>query len=384
MDFSLSASQKELYDAVVAFARDQLVDDVLRRDKQGDFWREGWRRLATFGLTGLPVPREYGGQGAGLLDTLLAMEALGYACPDNGLVFSLNAQLWSCMMPLAHYGSEEQKQRWLPRLCAGEWIGVHAITEPEGGSDAFAGLARARRDGGDGSGYLVSGRKTFITNGPVADVIVVFARLEDQGKDLGLTAFVVERGDPGLVQSAAFEKMGLRTSPLGEVVLDECRVPTGRRLGPEGAGAQVFQSSMEWERTCIFASHLGQMERQLEASIRYARGRKQFGRPIAKYTAIADKLVEAKLRIEAGRWLLYRVGWLKDQGKSAVLEAAIAKLFVSEAHVASALDAIQIHGGSGYMVESGVERELRDAVGGTIYSGTSEMQRKIIAGFLGL
>src|SRR5688572_1924492 len=200
MDFSLSASQKELYDAVVAFARDQLGGDVVARDRDGTFWREGWRRLAGFGLTGLPVPREYGGQGAGLLDTLLAMEALGYACPDNGLVFSLNAQLWSCMMPLAHYGTEEQKRRWLPPLCDGTAIGVHAITEPEGGSDAFAGLARARRSK-DGDAYVVNGRKTFITNGPVADVIVVFARLEeDDGTGRGLTAFVVEKGDPGLVQ----------------------------------------------------------------------------------------------------------------------------------------------------------------------------------------
>lgn len=381
MDFSLTASQKELYDAVVAFARDQLVDDVIGRDRDGAFWREGWRRAAEFGLLGLPIAREHGGQGLGLLDTLLAMEALGYGCPDNGLVFSLNAQLWSCMMPIAHYGTDEQKSRYLPRLCSGVWIGVHAITEPEGGSDAFAGLARARRDG---DGYVLSGRKTFITNGPIADVIVVFARLEEGGADRGLSAFIVEKGDPGLVQSPAFEKMGLRTSPLGEVVVDECRVAASRRLGPEGSGQAVFQSSMEWERTCIFASHLGQMERQLEQSIRYARGRKQFGRPIAKYAPIADRLVDAKLRIEAGRWLLYRVGWLKDQGKNCVLEAAIAKLFVSEAHVASALEAIQVHGGYGYMVESGVERELRDAVGGTIYSGTSEMQRKIIAGFLGL
>jgi alkylation response protein AidB-like acyl-CoA dehydrogenase len=381
MDYSLSASQQELYDAVVAFAREQLADDVIRRDGEGAFWREGWRRMAEFGLPGLPIPRAYGGQEMGLLDTIVAMEALGYGCRDNGLVFSLNAQMWSCMMPLARYGSEEQKQRYLPRLCSGEWIGVHAITEPEGGSDAFAGLARARRDG---DGYVVSGHKTFITNGPVADVLVFFARLEDGGKDLGLSAFLLERGDAGLVQSPAFEKMGLRTSPLGEVVADECRVSAERRLGPEGAGARVFHSSMEWERACIFASHLGQMQRQLEETIKFARGRRQFGRPIAKYAPIADRLVDAKVRIEAGRWLLYRVGWLADQGKSCAIDAAIAKLFVSEAHVASARDAVQIHGGYGYMVESGVERELRDALGGTIYSGTSEMQRKIIAGFLGL
>jgi len=381
MDFSLSAEQQELYDSVVAFARAELVDDVGARDRNGTFWRDGFRRMAAFGLPGLPIPAEFGGQGAGMLETLLAMQALGYACPDNGLVFSLNAQMWSCMVPLAHYGTEEQKRRWLPGLCAGDLIGVHAITEPEGGSDAFAGLARARRDGDD---YVVSGRKTFITNGPVADVLVFFARLEDGGKNKGLTAFVVERGMPGVVQSPPFEKMGLRTSPLGEVVLDDCRVPAAHRLGPEGAGERVFHSSMEWERVCIFGSHLGQMERQLEETIRYARQRRQFGKPIAKYAPIADRIVDAKVRIEASRWLLYRAAWTRDRGKSAVFDAALAKLFVSEAHVASAREAIQIHGGHGYMVESGVERELRDALAGTIYSGTSEMQRKILAGFLGL
>lgn len=381
MDFSLSPAQIELRDGILTFARERLAEGIEERDRSGTFWTEGWRRCAEFGLTGLPVPTEYGGQGAGLLDTIVAMEALGQGCPDNGLVFSLNAQLWSCVMPLVQFGTEEQKRKYLPRLVSGEWIGVHAITEPEGGSDAFAGRAKARIENGH---YLLDGRKTFITNAPVANLIVVFARLAEGGKERGLSAFLVEDGDPGLVRSKAFSKMGLRTSPLGEVVLDGCRIPFDRRLGAAGNGERIFHSSMEWERTCIFAAHLGQMERQLEETIRYARQRRQFGQPIAKYAPVADRIVDAKVRIEAARWLLYRVGWIKDQARSSVLDASIAKLFVSEAHVQSARDALQIFAGYGYMTESGVERELRDALGGTIYSGTSEMQRKIIAGLLGL
>ncbi len=381
MDFSLTTEQQELVESVRVFARDQLQDAVEPRDARGELWRDGWQRCAEFGILGLPLPAAYGGQDAGMLSTILAMEALGYGCRDNGLVFSLNAQMWSCMVPLAHYGTEEQKRRYLPSLCDGSRIGVHAITEPDSGSDAFSGRTRAVRDGDD---YALTGQKTFITNAPVADVIVVFARVFEAGADRGLTAFLVERGTPGLTQSPAFSKMGLRTSPLGEVVVDDCRVPAANRLGPEGAGERVFHSSMDWERTCIFAAHLGQMERQLEETIRYARKRRQFGKPIAKYAQVADKLVDAKVRIEAARWLLYHTGWLKDSGKSSMMAASIAKLFVSEAHVQNALDALQIHAGYGYMTEAGVERELRDALGGRIYSGTSDMQRKILAGFLGL
>lgn len=380
MDFSLSPDQLDLVESVRAFARDQLADPVESRDARGELWRDGWQRCADFGIPGLPIPVEYGGQGAGMLSTVLAMEALGYGCRDNGLVFSINAQMWSCMVPLAHYGSEEQRRRYLPRLCDGSLIGVHAITEPDAGSDAFSGRARAVRDG---DSYVLTGQKTFITNAPVADLLVIFARLHDGG-DRGLTAFLVERGTPGLAQSAPFSKMGLRTSPLGEVIVDEVRVPLANRLGPEGAGERVFHSSMDWERTCIFAAHLGQMERQLDETIRYARKRRQFGRPIAKYAQIADKLVDGKVRIEAARWLLYYTGWLKDSGKSSMMAASVAKLFTSEAHVQNALDALQIHAGYGYMSESGVEREVRDALAGRIFSGTSDMQRKILAGFLGL
>jgi alkylation response protein AidB-like acyl-CoA dehydrogenase len=309
------------------------------------------------------------------------MEALGKACRDNGLVFSLNAQMWAVELPLLRFGTEAQRRRWLPALCRGELVAAHAMTEPGSGSDAMALATRAVRDG---DAYVLTGTKTFVTNGPVADLVLVFATVDPAARAAGVTAFLVERGARGLGLSDPIPKMGLRTSPMGEVVLDGCRVPASNRLGAEGAGVAIFNSAMEWERTCIFASHLGAMERLLEETIAWARTRTQFGKPIASYAPIADAIVDMKVSLEAGRLLLYRAAARKDAGREAILDAAIAKLFVSEAHVRQALAAIQIHGGYGYTTELGIERELRDAIPGTIYSGTSEMQRKIIARRLGL
>ena len=379
--FLLSPEQAELRDRVADFARSQLAGDMMLRDHEGSFWREGWMRCARFGIQGLPVPPEYGGSGEGMLSTIAAMEGLGYGCRDNGLVFSLNAQMWSFEMPVLHFGTEEQKRRYLPALCSGEVIGVHGMTEPGAGSDPSGISTRAVRRG---DRYVLNGTKSFITNGPVADAILVFATLDPSLGFAGVTGFLLDRETAGLSFSHAQGKMGLRTSPLGEVILEDVEVPAGSRLGAEGAGMAIFNASMEWERSCIFASHVGAMERQLEEAVRYARQRRQFGKPIAKFQSIADRLVEMRVRLDASRLLVYRVGWLKDQGKSAVPEAAVAKYFVSEAHVRSSLDALQIHGGYGYMKEFDVERELRDAVGGTLYSGTSEIQRRLIAAYMGL
>jgi alkylation response protein AidB-like acyl-CoA dehydrogenase len=380
LDFQPNEEQKVLCDAVRAFGR-SLNEGMIERDAEGVFDREVWRQCAAFGIQGLPVPAAYGGGGQDLTTTLLAMESLGYGCRNNGLVFSLNAQMWAFELPLVHFGSEEQKQRYLPAVCRGELIGAHAVTEPEFGSDAMSMAARAVRDGDD---YVLDGTKTFITNGPVADVVLAFATVDRSMKSAGITAFLVERGTSGMTMSAPIPKMGLRTSPMGEIAFAECRVPASSRLGGEGAGVAIFNSAMEWERACIFASHLGAMQRLLEDTIAYARSRKQFGVPISRHAPVADRIVDMKVAIEAGRLLLYRVGASKDRGGSAILDAAIAKLFVSEAYVRQALAAIQIHGGYGYTTEYQIERELRDAVGGTLYSGTSEMQRKIIARLIGL
>jgi alkylation response protein AidB-like acyl-CoA dehydrogenase len=381
MDFSLSAEQHELKAAAAAFARDKLNEDLGKREESGEFPMEAWRACARFGIQGLPVPSELGGGGSDILTTVLVMEALGYGCGDNGLIFSLNAQMWSLELPLVKFGTPAQQQAYLPGLMSGELIGVHAMTEPDSGSDAFSMRTRAERQGDH---YLLNGTKLYITNAPVADVVLVFAALPGRPRPTNISAFLVDKGTPGFTVSRNLEKMGLRTSPMGEVVLADCLVPAAQRLGPDGAGTVIFNSSMAWERSCILAGALGAMQRQLEMSVEYARARKQFGQAIGKFQSVANKVADMYLRLEASRLLIYQAAWLAQQGQPALAEAAAAKVFASEAWVQSSLDAIQIHGAYGYMKEAGIERDLRDAVAGTIYSGTSEIQRVILARMLGL
>jgi alkylation response protein AidB-like acyl-CoA dehydrogenase len=311
---------------------------------------------------GLPVPTELGGAGSDVLTTALVMEALGYGCQDNGLLFSLNAQLWSVELPLVIFGTPDQQQAYLPGMVSGDIIGGHAMTEPGSGSDALRMRTHAERQG---DYYLLNGTKHYITNAPVADVLLVYASARDRPGLAGLSAFLVDVAAPGLKVSSGFEKMGLRTSPMGEIALTDCLVPATSRLGPEGAGMAIFNSSMEWERSCLFASAVGSMRRQLDACVRYARSREQFGQPIGKFQSVASKLADMYVRLEAARLLIYRVAWLKQQGRSAPAEAAAAKLFTSEAWVRSSQDALQTPRGLGYLKAAGVERDLRDAVAGT-------------------
>ncbi len=381
MDFSWSEEQLTYRNAVVDFAKKELSEGLLEREREAGFSREIWQKCARFGIQGLPFPEQYGGAEADILTTMLTMEGLGYGCRDNGLIFAINAQMWSVQMPIFSFGSDAQKQKYLPGMCSGEIIGAHGMSEPDSGSDAYSLRTRAeRRDGG----YVLNGTKMFVTNAPVADLAVVFATVDPAKKMWGITAFVVEKGTPGFSVSRHIDKMGLRTAPMGELIFEDCFIPEENRLGPEGAGSRIFNDSMEWERACILGSHIGAMERQLEDAIRYANERSQFGQPIAKFQSVANRIVDMKVRLETARLLLYKVAWLKKMGKSAVMEAALAKLYLSEAFVQSGLDAIRTLGGYGYMTEFEVERDLRDAIGGTLYSGTSDIQRNIIARLLGL
>ncbi|HRI63329.1 MAG TPA: acyl-CoA dehydrogenase family protein [Polyangium sp.] len=381
MDFAWSDEQLEQKNAAIRFARKSLSTNVIEHDRDERFSRKSWSECAEFGVLGLPFPASYGGADADILTTMLVMEGLGYGGKDNGVLFALNAQMWAVQHPILTFGTDAQKTRYLPRLISGEWMGAHGISEPESGSDAFAMRARAIRCEG---GYKIDGTKMFVTNAPVADVAVVFASTAPERGSWGISAFLVERGTPGFTVGKNIGKMGLRTAPMGELILQDRFVPTENRLGPEGIGAQIFNNSMEWERACILGSHVGVMERQLEACVAYARSRKQFGQPIGKFQSISNRLAEMKVRLETARLLLYKTAWLKKQGKPGHLEAAMAKLHLSEVFVESSLDAIRIHGGYGYTTEFEVERDLRDALGGTLYSGTSDIQRNIIAKFLGL
>ncbi len=381
MDFEFSEEQLEFKKSAIQFAQKALNDDVIERDRCGIFSRELWKKCAEFGIQGSAFPEQYGGLNADIFSTMLLMEGLGYGCKDSGLIFAINGQMWTVQMPILRFGTDAQKDKYLPRLCSGELVGANGVTEPDAGSDAFSMTTMAKLDGDH---YVLNGTKTFCTSAPVADLFIVFATVDKRKGFMGVTAFLVEKGFPGFRVGRDIEKMGLRTAPMAELILEDCKVPVENRLGKEGNGAAIFEDTVEWERGCILASLLGGMERQLEQCIRYSKERKQFGKSIGKYQSIANKIVDMKVRMETARLLLYKVAWTKQARGKAAMDAALAKLYLSESWVHSCLDAIQIHGGYGYTTEYEVERDLRDAIGGTLYSGTSEIQRNIIARYLGL
>jgi alkylation response protein AidB-like acyl-CoA dehydrogenase len=381
LNFEWSDEQLDFRKEVIRFAKQEFKDDMIQRDHDEQFSREGWDKCARFGIHGLPIPAEYGGGGADTLTTVCGLEALGYGCRDNGLIFSINAHMWSSEIPIWSFGTEGQKKKYLPKLTSGEWVGVHAMTEPMTGSDAYALKTRAERKG---DRVTLNGSKTFITNATYADMVIVFATLDPSKGPTGISAFIVENGTPGFTISRKLHKMGLRTSPMAELSFVDCEVPAENQLGKDGAGPAIFTASMEWERICILASHLGVMQRLLETSVTYARERRQFGENIGRFPAVSSKIADMEVRLETGRLVLYKAAWLKSQGKHPLREASIAKLYVADACIQSCLDAIQIHGGYGYMTEYQIERELRDAISAKIYSGTSEIQRMIISGLHGL
>jgi alkylation response protein AidB-like acyl-CoA dehydrogenase len=381
MDFSWSKDQSELREAAEAFAREQLNVELIRRDREGIFNRDGWNRCAEFGIQGLCVPSDYGGSGFDALTAVGVLERLGYGCRDNGLVFSINAHMWTMSGPLATFGTPAQRAKYLPGLCDGTLIGGNAMSEPGSGSDAHnMSTVAERRDGR----YVINGSKTYVTNGPVADVLMVFAMIDKSKGAHGISAFLVDTKTPGVSVVGKIDKMGLRTSPMAQIYFDQCEVAAELRLGDDGKGHMIFAESMLWERACILASAVGSMERLLERSVRYAQERRQFGSPIGSFQYVAGRIVDMKMRLEASRHQLYHSAWLLSKGRNCFLEAAMTKLQISEAWCRSCEDAIQIHGGSGYTVDYELERELRDAIGSRLYSGTSEMQRNIIAGLLGL
>lgn len=383
MDFSWQPAYTEYKKQVIQFARAELNDEVIEMDKHSQFPKEKWQKCADFGIQGLSIPKKYGGnqEEVDVMRAVLAMEGLGYGCKDNGLAFGLNAQMWTMQMPLYYFGNEAQREKYLPVLASGKIIGCHALTEPEAGSDVFSLQMTAEKTDG---GYILNGTKRYITLAPIADVALIFANINPKLGKWGMTAFLVEKGTAGFTAKPVQEKMGMRTIPIGELELENCFVADENRLGKVGAGFSIMNHSLEYDRCCILASQLGAMERQLEETIAYVKKRKQFGQAVGKFQSVSNRVADMKLRLETARLLLYKVAWLKKNGKSAMMEAAMLKLHLGESFVASSLDSIRSHGGRGYLTEYGVERDLRDAVGGILYAGTSDIQRNIIARLLGL
>jgi alkylation response protein AidB-like acyl-CoA dehydrogenase len=378
VDFRHTEEQLAFFKSVKDFAAEVVEPGAHERDVAGRFDRGVWDALGEFGLLGLPVPEEYGGSGADIISTCLALEALSEGGHDAGLGLSVGAHITIGTVPIWLHGTEKQKRRYLPKLCSGEHIGAMAITEPEAGSDAAGIKTRARREGDD---WVINGSKIFITNGSIADSVIVIAVTDpDAGPGQGVSAFIVEKDNPGFGVEKDLDKMGTRSSPLSLLHFDDCRVPGEAMLGPEGSALwQVAFECFDWERTVMIASSIGGMTASLNASIVYAKERSAFGKPIARHQAIQHKLAEMKAYLDAARLTLYRAAWLKQEGLPHQVEASVAKFFVAEAAMKNAIEATQIFGGYGYIKEYPIERSMRDAKLISIGGGTSEIQKMIIA-----
>ncbi|MFK3788730.1 MULTISPECIES: L-prolyl-[peptidyl-carrier protein] dehydrogenase [Pseudomonas] len=375
MDFNYDVAQKKHVAMIAELCAGQLAES--RNPHSSYFTAQQWAACGEAGLLGLSIPQEYGGQGLGALSTAIAMHAFGLGCTDMGLVFAAAAHQFACAMPIAEFASTQVKREVLPKLASGEFIGSNAITEPEAGSDSSNLKTRAWPQA-DGS-YRLSGHKSFAGNAPIADIFVTYATSNPEYGALGVSGFVVQRNTAGIRVSDPLAKVCLKSCPAGEVFFDDCQVPEANRLGEEGQGRQVFQSSMGWERACLFAGFLGMMERQLEQVIEHARTRRQFGKAIGDNQAVSHRIAQMKLRLESARLLLFRACWGMDQGDPGQLNIALSKLAISEGALASSIDAIRIFGGRGCLESFGIESMLRDSIGTTIFSGTTDMQHEIIA-----
>ncbi|MDE1461509.1 acyl-CoA dehydrogenase family protein [Spartinivicinus poritis] len=379
MDFEINDDQKSYIDSVVQFAAKTFPPTQPYDDQS--FNESNWKHAANFGFAGLPVPEEWGGSGLNVLDTILMVEALGKSCPDLGLIFSLCAHMFACTVPVWNHGSALIKEKYLHDLASGKLIAANAITEPSSGSDVYNMKTTAKFDNGY---YYITGEKCFITNAPVADIFLVYAKTNTEQSFLGISCFLVPKKTTGLFISQNRKKSGLASTPWADIYLNNCFIPQSHLLGSLDVGALIFHDSMIWERSCLFAAYVGAMERALEKCISHAKERHQFGKPICHNQAISDKLVDIKARLETSRLLLYKVGQQSSQGKPNELDVALSKLWISESAVQTGLDAIQIFGGMGISKEVGIDRLLLDSLPARIFSGTSEVQRELIAKQMGL
>jgi alkylation response protein AidB-like acyl-CoA dehydrogenase len=339
-------------------------------------WRDVWQACAGFGLLSLAMPEAHGGVTASALETVEIMEAFGYGYPDNGLTMGLNSQLWTVQQVLQHFGSDAQQTRYLPGLIHGRSIASFALTEADAGSDAMR-LATTATPTPDG--YVLNGDKRYIGMATACDVALVFASTAPDRGSWGISAFLVERSDVGFEQGPVEAKHGLTTLPFGSMRFQDCHVPKDRLLGSEGSGARIFQTVMDWERSFILATHVGAMRRQVDDCAAFSDTREVFGQAIGGFQSVSNRLADMRLRLETAQLMLHKAARLMDDGKLTSLHAAMTNLHISEAFLASSIDAVRTFGGAGYMARAQSGMDVRDALGGVLYSGTSDIQRQIIA-----
>ena len=374
MDFDLSPEQKSFINEVRNFMKKEVTPLVQNSEKEKEFLGEIWKKIGKLGLLGMFIPEKYGGAEVDNITAALAMEEVSKG--HTALAFSMGPHNCFVGHTMSQYGNEEQKNKYLPGIASGELIGGGGWTEPCAGSDLHGIKTTAVKKG---DYYIVNGSKTLITNAPIANVFVTLVLTDESAKPPGLSCFVFERGTPGISFGKEMEKMGVLGSPTGEIFFDDCKVPLENRLGEENNGFNQLMETFEKGRILMAAMCLGTAMACLEAAAHYAKTRKAFGQSISNFQATKFKIADMKKDIDAAHLLIMRAAWLKDQGKSVEMEASIAKLFASEISIKCAIDAFQIHGGSGYMKENMVERYLRDVMVNTVGEGTSEIQRLIIA-----
>jgi alkylation response protein AidB-like acyl-CoA dehydrogenase len=374
MDFGYTLEQQHLRKTVRAFCEAEIRPHVMEWDESQTFPDQVFRKLGELGVLGAVFPEELGGSGYSYVDYSLVIEELARVDPSVALCAAAHVSLCTNHIYLA--GSEEQKQRYIPKLASGEWIGSWALTEPESGSDAGGTHTRAVREG---DCWVINGSKTFTTNGQVADVCVVMAVTDRAASSHGISAFLVEKGTAGFRPGKKENKLGMRCSPTNEMILTDCRVPSSQLCGKQGEGFVDALRVLDGGRISIAALAVGIAQGAYEAALRYSKQRKQFGRFISEFQAIQHKLADMATDIDASRLLTQRAAWMKDSGQNVNKESAMAKLFASETAVRVADEAVQVHGGYGFLKDYPVEKFYRDVKLCTIGEGTSEIQRLIIA-----
>ena len=375
MDFEPSESQELIRQTVRDFAEREIAPHVMEHDAAASFPYDAIKGLANLGVLGLIFPTELQGAGAGYLEYATAVEELARVDPSVSLTVAAHISL--ATNHIYKLGSDEQRRRWVPPLAAGTKLGAWALTEPSCGSDASALLTQARREGGD---WVINGTKNFCTNGGVGDIVVVFARTSPGSGARGISSFVVEKGTPGFTPGKKEDKLGMRASDTSELFFEECRVPDAHRVGPEGEGFIQAMKVLDGGRISIAALAVGIGQGAYEASVRFAKSRSAFGRPIAEFQAIQWKLADMATELDAARLLTYRAAALKDAGATnTVRESSMAKLFSSEAAQRICEQAVQVHGGYGFIKDFPAEKFYRDVKLTTIGEGTSEIQRLVIA-----
>jgi alkylation response protein AidB-like acyl-CoA dehydrogenase len=373
MDFSLTAEQKMIKDSVRKFAAEQILPHTRQWDHDGKFPRDLLYKMGELGYLGVPVPEEYGGTGLDYIAEAIVFEEVGYA--DSSVRTTLSVQMSLVELTIMKWGSEEQKQHYLPKLCSGEWLGCYGLTEPNAGSDAANIATTAKQEGDE---WVLNGQKVWISNGTWADVAIVFAQTQPGSKTKGMVAFLVDTKTPGFTSRKMTGKLGLKASDTGELFFDNVRVPDSARLGAVGEGFKVAMSALDNGRYGVASGCVGTAQRALDVSIGYAKERIAFDKPIAGFQLVQDMLAQMAVDVEAARLLVYQAGNVKNRGEVSTIPVSMAKYFATEAAKRNADMAIQIHGGYGFSDEYEPERLWRDCRVASLYEGTSQIQKLII------